>query len=82
MFNLRFYLDNFLTLHTPYTASLPENRKPTDEEITRALTRQGKPAWSEEDFQKLLHTLACSGYGWLRPEGVRIELAKMASGVL
>jgi hypothetical protein len=54
------------------------DQKPSDEEITRALKREGKPIWTEEDFQQLLHTVACAGYGWLRPEGIRRELEKMA----
>jgi WD40 repeat protein len=74
----RFLLGNFLTIHTPYAADLPKNREPTDEEITRALTRSGKPVWAEEDLRGLLHTIACAGYGWLRPEGIRRELQKMA----
>ena len=72
------YLQNFLTLHTPYAGELPQGRSPTEEEIALALTRRGKPAWNEDDFQQLLHTLGCAGFGWLRPEGVRHELEKMA----
>ena len=74
----RFVLANFLTLHTRYAADLPKNREPTDEEVTCALTRAGKPNWTEEDFRGLLHTIACAGYGWLRPEGIRRELERMA----
>jgi hypothetical protein len=74
----RFLLRNFLTLHTPYAGELPQNREPTDEEITRALTRKGKPVWTEDDFQKLMQTVAYAGYGWLRPEGIRHELEKIA----
>jgi WD40 repeat protein len=58
------YLDIFLTLHTPYGPD--------------GLRRVGKPQWTEEDFQKLLQELGYRGYGWLRPEGVRRELEKMA----
>jgi len=58
------YLDIFLTLHTPYAPD--------------SLSRVGKPQWTEEDFQKLLQELGYRGYGWLRPEGVRRELEKMA----
>ncbi len=58
------YLDIFLTLHTPYGPD--------------GLSRVGKPQWTEEDFQKLLQELGYRGYGWLRPEGVRRELEKMA----
>jgi len=58
------YLDIFLTLHTPYGPD--------------GLSRIGKPKWTEEDFQKLLQELGYRGYGWLRPEGVRRELEKMA----
>lgn len=71
------YLEVFLMQHTPYAGILPRDRMPTDEEITLALTRHGEPVWSEMDFQNLLHTLGCAGYGWLRPEGVRSELEKM-----
>jgi hypothetical protein len=46
----------------------------TEEEFTRALTRRGKPRCTERDFQDLMHLLACAGYGWLRPEGVRAKL--------
>jgi WD40 repeat protein len=71
------HLANFLTLHTPYAAVLPTDCKPSEEEITMALTRKGIPKWSEEDFKQLLHTLVCAGFGWIRPEGVRRELEKM-----
>jgi WD40 repeat protein len=47
------------------------------EELTRALTRQGKPLWTDKDFGKLLYWLGCAGYGWLRPEGVRRKLEQM-----
>jgi WD40 repeat protein len=53
-------------------------RQPTQEEITLALTRRGKPTWTESDFNELLYSLGCAGYGWLRSEGVRRELEKMA----
>jgi WD40 repeat protein/serine/threonine protein kinase len=72
------FLETFLEQHTPYAATLPEDREPTEEEITLALTRRGTPTWTEEDFQKLLYTLSCRGYGWLRPEGVRQQLEAMA----
>ena len=75
----REYLHIFSIQHTPYAYSLPENRRPSREEVTMALTRQGKPTWSEGDFQQLLHTLGCVGYGWLRPEGVRRELERMSA---
>ena len=72
------HLENFLTLHTPYAGTLPQSREPTEEEIALALTRRGKPTWMEEDFKGLLTTLGCAGYGWLRPEGLRRELERMA----
>jgi len=73
------HLENFLTLHTPYATTLSADRQPTEEEIRLALTRRGKPSWTEEDFKQLLHTLGCAGYGWLRPEGVRRKLEEMAA---
>jgi WD40 repeat protein/serine/threonine protein kinase len=72
------YLEVFMTLHTPYAGPLPK-LWPTHKAVTLALTRQGKPAWNKNDFQALLYNLGCAGYGWLRPEGVRRELMKMAA---
>jgi hypothetical protein len=74
------YLENYLSLCTPYAAILPTDRKPSEEEIQRALTRVGRPniALVESNLKRLLHTLSYAGYGWLRPEGVRKELEKMA----
>jgi WD40 repeat protein/serine/threonine protein kinase/Tfp pilus assembly protein PilF len=72
------YLKNFLTLCTPYAATLLENCQLSQEEITLRLTHSGTPICSEENFQRLLNTLGCVGYGWLKPEGVRQQLEKMA----
>jgi len=59
------YLEIFLTLHCQVDKD--------------ALTRVGKPSWTEEDLQKLLTDLQYRGYGWLRPEGVRRQLKKMTA---
>jgi WD40 repeat protein len=72
------YLDIFLTLHTPCAGTLPQDRAPTEEEVNLALTRRGKPVWTKVDFEQLLYTLGCTGYGWLRPEGVRRKLEEMS----
>jgi WD40 repeat protein/serine/threonine protein kinase len=86
------YLETFLALHTPYIAPPPQRKRtvtervksrlfgsaPTEEDITRSLTRHGQPVWSEGDFRRLLDTLAYAGYGWLRPDGVRRRLQRMA----
>jgi len=72
------YLDIFLTLHTPFAGQLPQDREPTDEEITLALTRRGMPSWSEEEFQEFMRSLGLRGYGWLTEEGVRRKLEEMA----
>jgi len=60
----RHFLTTFLTLHSPRRASW---------------FRRAKPSWAEDDFRRLLDTLGCAGYGWLRPDGVRRELEKMAA---
>ena len=59
------YLENFLTLHTPYYAD--------------KMTRQGKPAWQEKEFIQLLTELSFRGYGWLKPAGVRRKLHALAA---
>jgi WD40 repeat protein len=75
------YLEVFLSAHQPYANELPAGRTPTDEELVLALTRKGRPIWTEDDFNQFLYTLGCAGYGWLRPEGVRRELEKMSADV-
>ena len=72
-------LTTFLMAQTPYAGALPETGDLTDEQISRALTRQGSPQWTDDDFDRLLYTLGCAGYGWLRPEGVRKKLEEMAA---
>lgn len=71
------FLELFLTQHTPYAGELPRNREPTEQEIQQVLTHKGPPTWNEEDFQGLIRQLQYIGYGWLRPEGVRKQLASM-----
>ena len=73
------YLETFLTLHTPYAGELPTDRDPSKKEVQRALSRQGHPSWSEDDFERLLTEMAWRGFGWLRPEGVRRKLEEMAA---
>jgi hypothetical protein len=73
------YLSNFLTLHTPYAGTLSNESDSTDEEVLAALTRAGKPTWSDRDFDNLIARLQHAGYGWLRPEGVRKKLEEMAA---
>jgi hypothetical protein len=65
----------------PYAASLPVDRAPTDGELAVALTRHGKPTWTDADFQNLLRTLGHAGLGWLRPEGVRRQLETMRTSL-
>jgi len=75
------YLEAFLTNHTPYAKNLAEQQEFSEEDVKLALTHKGKPTWTDEDFKRLLYKLGCAGYGWLRPEGVRQELEKMASNL-
>jgi WD40 repeat protein/serine/threonine protein kinase len=44
----------------------------------KSVLRQLKPTWSVDDYQRLLVELSYRGYGWLKPEGVRRELERMA----
>ncbi|GEM_PF-673400 len=71
------YLEIFLDLHTPYAEALPGKGEISQEQITPALTRRGEPSWTKKAFQDLVHTLACAGYGWLKPEGIRAQLDAM-----
>ena len=74
---LRPHLENFLFQQTPYAAALPTETSPSGKQIKLALTRRGKPIWSEQDFQRLNTELQYAGFGWIRPEEVRQELEKM-----
>ena len=73
------YLQVFLAQRTPFVVPSSADPQATEEELTPALTRQGKPTWEEADFQRLLDTLRCVGFGWLHPEGVRRKLNDMAT---
>jgi WD40 repeat protein len=68
------FLEQFLTLHSPYRTETPN-----EADVTLLLQRKVKPSWEEDDFGELLIVLASAGYGWLRPEGVRRQLEKMAA---
>ncbi len=47
-------------------------------DISRGIPRD-IPTWTEANFNQLLRTLACAGYGWLEPEGVKSQLETMAA---
>jgi WD40 repeat protein len=73
------YLRMFLERQRPYEIVLPSDRDATAAEISSALTRRGKPVWSDRDLSRLLGTLAGAGFGWLRPDRVRRRLAQMVT---
>jgi hypothetical protein len=68
------YLELFLRGHAPIT--------PAPSLWTRlfgkADDRPRTPAWDERDVTALLRMLEAAGFGWLRPEGVRRELDRLA----
>jgi hypothetical protein len=82
----RLCLETFLTLHTDLgfaehedrvsASGGPESKENSDP--AKPDPKVGRPTWTEEDFQELMRQLQYSGYGWLRPEGVKRELEKMA----
>lgn len=69
------YLDMFYNQHIPFSSTLPTNRAPTPRELKLALKpRKALSSWNENDFKELLHTLRCTGYGWLQPQQVKAKL--------
>jgi WD40 repeat protein len=72
------YLHRFLSLCTPYSGRLPGHRPPKDREVTAALKRSGKPAWTDADLERLFYQLGCAGFGWLDRNGVLAMLAQLA----
>ena len=50
-------------------------RAPGDDGISR----DGRPSWDGASFDELMGQLQRSGYGWLRPDGVRRELERMTA---
>lgn len=84
------YLEAFLAQRTPFACHAAEERKRgargADPPLPRRRpspargedqTRRRRPRWAEEDFEELIYTLGCAGYGWLRPAGVRRQLERM-----
>ena len=71
------YLERFVSIHTAYDVEVPAGKaKISAEQLTAALRRGDRPSCTENEFQQFLSELACAGYGWLRPEGVRREMEK------
>jgi WD40 repeat protein/serine/threonine protein kinase len=71
-------LERFLTQQTPYRGMVPDDRAPTESELRAALSRGGRPRWNNHDFDRLLDQLRYTGWGWLRPAGVRRTLERSA----
>ena len=69
----------FLTAHTPCALHRLMPPEGTGKDLPEAVGGAIRPTWTQADFTGLLDTLGCAGYGWLRPEGVRRELEKMAA---
>lgn len=72
------HLETFLTVHMPYADMLSTTGTLADAEKVKAHARQGRPKWDEIDFNQLLYTLGCAGYGWLRPESIQKKVHEMA----
>jgi WD40 repeat protein len=72
------YLDVFVRRKTPYRPASSQDEPAAQGEIPVKLVTNN-PSWSEDDFKDLLATLSFSGYGWIKPEAVRVELERMAS---
>ncbi len=70
------HLEIFLSLHTPYMSDVPDHPSPDD--IRRALTRAGQPAWTEADLERLIRQLRSVGLGWVKREGVEAKLNDLA----
>ncbi|MDZ4859590.1 MAG: protein kinase, partial [Candidatus Hydrogenedentes bacterium] len=68
---------NFLTLCTPYGAQLHGEKSASEKKIMQALTHRGSPKCDENDMSRLLFSLGCAGYGWLHPQGVKVNLDRM-----
>ncbi|MCI0417350.1 serine/threonine protein kinase [bacterium] len=58
------FIESFLTLHTPYSAQIPGDRDPNDDEKARRLTRTGTPVWNDEDFSEFLRHMGAAGVGF------------------
>ncbi|MEV5385464.1 serine/threonine-protein kinase [Streptomyces sp. NPDC052721] len=71
------HLEAFLAAHTPFGRPVPPGLQAVS--YDPGLARHGKPVWSEADADLLLRHLARAGYGWLRADGVRAELERMAA---
>ena len=67
---IRHHLRIFLARHRPY-AKVGLRRRETP-------GREGRASWGDRDLKRLLTELQQRGYGWLRPEGVRRELERLA----
>jgi|GEM_PF-579352 len=65
-------IEEFLDSHTP--PALIKGSKKSD--LAAVLARKGGVKWDERDFDNLLHTLGCAGFGWLEKGLVKAELER------
>ncbi len=70
------YMIKFLTLHTPPAGVLPDGRDPFEKEIVMALTRVGKPEFTDDEYDEFYMSLRYAGLGYLSKEGVRDKLER------
>ncbi|GMW01833.1 MAG: hypothetical protein AMXMBFR84_29700 [Candidatus Hydrogenedentota bacterium] len=75
------YIRRFLLATMPYAGSIPDNRLPTEAEVTNALSKKGRSNWTTDELNEFLYDLGCAGYGWLHPQGVLQQLKDTAAAI-
>ena len=61
--NADVHLESFLRMQTPLGAD--------------RLERKGRPTWNDNDFERLVYTLGCAGYGWLARDQIASRLGQL-----
>ena len=70
------YLKNFLRAHIPYSEKFKAGNL-TEDNIKRALKREGTPQWNDKDFKELIQRLQYSGYGNVKEDSIKKELERL-----
>jgi len=76
------YLKIFLSQNIPDHVPFPNKKRLSDGEVTRGLTKRGRPGWTEQSLMQLHYLLGCAGYGWIKLGRLRSELYKLSQEMM
>lgn len=78
---MRPIVQNFAFAHQPTAGTINANSDPSPAEVAKALTRRGRPEWTDEEARGLRYDIGCAGFGMPTVENLDRELKKIAQKI-